>query len=59
MVVYRLYTLDRGAHITNPPRIVECADDDDAIHQAKQFLDGKDLELWDEGRCVARLTHKE
>jgi hypothetical protein len=53
---YRLYTLKQDGHIGDPPLIVECADDGDAIRQARQYLDGKDLEIWDEGRFVARLT---
>jgi hypothetical protein len=59
MDAYRIYVLDRGAHIVDPPRIIECADDDDAIRQARQYLDGKELEIWDRARFVARLTPNE
>jgi hypothetical protein len=35
--------------------IVECEDDHAAIESAKQFVDGKAIEVWDEGRIVVRL----
>jgi hypothetical protein len=56
---YRLYTLKHDGHIGDPPLILECADDSEATRQARQHLDGKDLEIWDEGRFVARLTSNE
>lgn len=56
---YRLYVLEQGGHIADPPLIMECADDGDAIRQARQYLDGKDLEVWQEARFIARLTPNE
>jgi hypothetical protein len=59
MVLYRVYALDRDAHVAEPPRTLQCADDGEAIRQARQWLDGKDLEIWDGGRRVAWLPHSD
>jgi hypothetical protein len=55
---YRIYYLDRDAHISQPPKIIEAADDDEAALKAKQYLDGKDIEVWREHVRVAKLLHK-
>jgi hypothetical protein len=34
-------------------------DDDTALNAAKKLVDGHDVELWDRGRLVARLDHKD
>jgi len=39
--------------------MVECADDQEAIQKAKQFVDGHDVELWDGPRLVVRLPFNE
>jgi hypothetical protein len=52
---YRFYMLDEAEHISEPPLIVECKDDDDATNQARQLLDGKAVEVWDQARRVIRL----
>jgi hypothetical protein len=57
--VYRLYFIDRTNHISRPPEMVECADDQEAIQKAKQFVDGHDVELWDGPRLVVRLPFNE
>ena len=58
MRTYRIYFLDYGAHISAPPIVIECADDDDAIKQAKQYIDGKDIELWRGDFRVAKFPKK-
>jgi hypothetical protein len=52
---YRFYVLDESEHVSQPPQIVECAGDEDAIRQARQLLDGKVIEVWDEARRIVRL----
>lgn len=59
MPTYRLYFLDSDAHISRPPEAFDCADDQEAMQKAKQFIDGKDLELWEGNRCVALIPHKD
>jgi len=56
---YHIYFIDRAGHISGPPEIVECADDQAAMQKAKQLLDGLDLELWDGPRFVVGLKTKD
>lgn len=37
---------------------VDCPDDTAAVEFAKQFIDGKDIELWQSNRKVAEFEHK-
>ena len=53
---YRLFSLDNNGRISTPPKIVECADDKEAMEQAVQLLDGHCIEVWDAGRLVIRLA---
>ncbi len=53
---YRIFFLDPDSYITQPPQIVECADDQEAIQKAKQFIDGHDIELWEKDRCIVRFA---
>jgi len=55
---YRVYFIDRANHISRAPEIIEAADDQDASEQAKRFIDGQDIELWDRGRLIARFPRK-
>jgi hypothetical protein len=56
MPEYRIYTLTEGNKITGPWRGVTCDDDEKAIQQAKRWLDGHDLEVWEGSRRVSRLA---
>jgi len=54
---YRVNTLDadgRSHHAIE----VDCPDDTAAVEFAKQFIDGKDIELWQSNRKVAAFAHK-
>jgi hypothetical protein len=57
MPEYRIYFIDRANHISRPPEIVECADDQEAVKKAEQFVDGQDVELWQRGRFIMRFAH--
>jgi hypothetical protein len=56
---YRIYSVDPEGHISAPPEIVVCADDQAAIQKAEQAVNGKGVELWEGERCVARFPSKE
>lgn len=58
MPTYRVYFIDRGAHISRPPEVIECANNDEAVKKARQFIDGHAIELWREGLLVAKFPHK-
>ena len=55
---YRVYFIDRGAHISYPPEIIESENDKDAAVKARQLIDGHYLELWHEDRLVAILSKR-
>lgn len=57
MPLYRLYFVDTDGQISKPAEIIEATDDKEAMHKARQYIDGVDLELWDEARLVARFPH--
>jgi hypothetical protein len=48
---YRAYRLDADGHIVGFESIA-CADDGEAIEQAKRLIDGCDIELWSGHRFV-------
>ncbi len=54
---YRLYFLDKENHVVRREEFQQ-ADDEQAIAHAKQFLDGKALELWSGARLINRLEPK-
>ena len=54
---YRVYFVDRGAHIARPPVVVECKDEE-VVQKARQFIDGLDVELWQGDRLDARFPHE-
>ncbi len=48
---YRAYTVGSDGHLSIP-RILECADDAEAIAAVKGFLNGGPVELWEGARLV-------
>jgi hypothetical protein len=57
MAEYRAYTVGHDGHFIGFEPLV-CADDAEAIEQAKRFVDGHDIELWSADRLVTRLETK-
>jgi hypothetical protein len=55
MAGYRAYFLQDG-HITGRIEIF-AADDAEAVQKARQYLDGKDIEVREQTRRVAVLKH--
>jgi hypothetical protein len=55
VVGYRVYSIEADGRIATLPRVMECADDEEAIQQAKRMKDGKVLEVWDGARQVAEI----
>jgi hypothetical protein len=56
MAEYRAYIMTDDDHIIRAINL-DCKDDDAAKEQAKQLVDGHDVELWQLGRKVAILKH--
>jgi len=54
---YQVNTVDADGS-SNKAIAVDCPDDAAAIEYAKQYIDGKDIELWQSNRKVAAFEHK-
>lgn len=54
MTAYRLYFLSANDHIEDV-RILDCGSDQEALESAREFIDGRDLELWERDRFISRL----
>ena len=54
MPTYRIYTFVAG-HVREPPKVIECEIDEAAVVEAKQLLNGKVIEVWEQARCIIRL----
>jgi hypothetical protein len=54
---YRAYTIGDDGHIIDVAPLV-CDDDDAAIKQAAQLLNGRAIELWSGPRFVTKLEPK-
>jgi hypothetical protein len=55
MAEYRAYTVGIDGHFVGYQPLV-CADDAEAITEAKRLVDGHDIELWSGPRLVIRLS---
>jgi hypothetical protein len=56
MPEYRAYSIDSDGHFVGFEPLI-CADDAEAITQARHMLDSKDIELWSGPTLVIRLDH--
>ena len=57
---YRIYVVADDGHISGPPHVIECADEQEAIGKAAaQAANGKVVELWDGTRLIVRLPKDE
>jgi hypothetical protein len=52
MAHYRIYVTTPDGHVTAPPTVVECDDDQEAIGKAAQMVDGQAIELWEGARFI-------
>ena len=55
MPTYRIYTFDKGGHVRGPSQIIECQNDEAAVKEAKQLLNGTLIEVWEKARRIIRL----
>lgn len=54
MARYRIYIMANDDAVTKRV-VIDCADDDAAIEAAKQYIHGRDVEVWQENRRILRL----
>ena len=58
MTAYRIYVVDREGHVTGPPYIVYCANDPEAIQQARKYVGREPVEIWLDATRIGRLEPK-
>ena len=58
MPIFRLLTLGPNRKI-EAANDIECADEEEAIAQATQLLDGHDMELWQHGHFIQFFKSKD
>ena len=51
---YRAYLIGKGDRIENATHIL-AENDEEAVKQARQLVDGHAVELWDRSRMIARF----
>jgi hypothetical protein len=52
---YRVYVTTIDGHITAPATLIACDNDQEAIGKAKQFVNGRAVELWEGARFIVRF----
>jgi hypothetical protein len=57
MPEYRVYIIGSDGHFRQAVHL-NCPDDETAKHEAKQLVDGHDVELWQYARKVATFERK-
>ena len=58
MADYRIYKI-KDNHIAEPPALITADADPEVIEQAKELVDGHDVEVWEGTRFVIGLRSKD
>jgi predicted O-methyltransferase YrrM len=58
MADYRAYRI-KNNHVDGIPTVITCDNDEEAIKQAKQLVNGADIELWEGARFVRGIKSTE
>jgi hypothetical protein len=58
MLDYRIYTFTSDNHIADAA-VINCETDQEAIEKARQLIEGRDIEVWQRARCLARIKASE
>ena len=56
---YRIYQFEKARHIVGPPVVITCDADEEAVAEARQYVDGVSVEVWEQARIVASLPATE
>jgi hypothetical protein len=56
MSEYRFYAINPDGHVEGPPAVRDCRDDGAALKEAREMVNGHDIEVWQSTRIVAYLT---
>jgi hypothetical protein len=58
MKEYRAYIIGPDGHVQGRVDLIDADDEETAKEQAKQYVDGHDVELWQLDRKIATFTHE-
>jgi hypothetical protein len=53
--VYRAYVLGVDGRVDAPPHFIACDDDEEALCEARQYVDGRAVEVWLDAKFIGRL----
>jgi hypothetical protein len=56
MLDYRVYLLDDEGRVSQVPRMIRCATDEDATRRARQFQQRQAVEIWQGARLVIKIA---
>ena len=56
MPEYRFYAIEPNGHVSGPPAARDLPDDSEALKEARQMVNGHDIEVWQGSRILAYLT---
>jgi len=56
MPEYRFYPIKRDGHVGGPAVERSCPNDGEALKEARELVNGHDIEVWQDTRIVAYLT---
>ena len=56
MPEYRIYTVGKDGHISGPPVLVDCPDDQTAVLEARRIHNGHAIEVWKGDNVVVRFV---
>jgi hypothetical protein len=56
MPQYQFYAIKPDGHVSGPPAEWNLPNDSEALKEARQMIDGHDVELWQNSRMIAYLT---
>lgn len=55
MPKYRFYVVKSDGDVVGLPIIVECKDDDEALHRAQEYTAQNTIEIWESERWVGQI----
>jgi hypothetical protein len=55
MQEYRIFLIGSDRRIVGPAEIIECPNDEAAVAEAQQYLDGLAVEVWKGARMIAHF----
>ena len=57
-MLYQIYLIGKFGQFTDA-HVVDCDDDEAAMKAARQFVDGKDLQIWQGARPIGSIPSPE